>query len=466
MSHALPNSTGATQGRLGILKPVNVHKVHQKSDSDNDRSSDVDSESLDVGNVLIYRGKRATHRNAQAKMKRYAEGLLESSDVSDFDYDEDEEEELDADHDLEFAPYETQMEAEAGHSFTQQELDIPDCEDIGPLPENYAAYRTELETCVEQIEQDGLDPTIKMAMEVEAASESKLGKEYAARPPLWKEMSYLTLCTLPPGVLQELTFGNLVQAVESNRELAETLEKIQDPRSTSSHNLHAGLRRHLQTTAEDHSDDRVKVIFTFCEQLEQRCRDMEDENAVLKPPLQYTGYAGRADVRQRQHEACGSSSNWLASVVQAICNLLWGRGFYLMRFFVVCPLSEEAQGPVAEMLLTRVPGSYYNAGGGFCIDVAGKSMESIHFNKLTRGKREERWNDLADWVESETSIISNWELHSAERLRVRQTIEDRELGQTWKDDENWQNDEARAGIEMAERLYEEACKEYPKFSGV
>ena len=124
----------------------------------------------------------------------------------------------------------------------------------------------------------------------------------------------------------------------------------------SRENTDAGHRRSLMSKSGERSDDRLKVIKKFTHQLYARCQTV-DEDSLLSPPLLYIGYALRADSRQRQHEACGSSSNWLASLVQAMCNVLWSRGNYLMQFFVICPLNEEPQGLVAEMLLVGVTGA-------------------------------------------------------------------------------------------------------------
>lgn len=160
------------------------------------------------------------------------------------------------------------------------------------------------------------------------------------------------------------------------------------------------------------SEDRVQVIKKFTDQLHARCQVLGPDD-LLSPPLLYIGYAARADVRKRQHGACGSSSNWLASLVQAVCNLVWGNGKYMMKFFVVCPISEEPQGPVAEMLLTRVTGAYYHGGSGFCIDIAGKSMESIHFSKLSHLEARDRWAEHDEWAEHNTPVNENWNAQSA-----------------------------------------------------
>lgn len=177
-------------------------------------------------------------------------------------------------------------------------------------------------------------------------------------------------------------------------------------------NTNTGSRRSLMSKSGLRSGDRVKVLKKFCDQLQTRC-EASGGARLLSRPLLYVGYALRADHRQRQHDACGSSSNWLASLVQATCNVLWGRGAYRMHFFVICLLSEEDQRPVAEMLLTRVPGAYYHGGLGFCIDIAGKSMESIHFRRLSYEEARDRWADFGEWVEKHTPVQQNWAAETA-----------------------------------------------------
>jgi hypothetical protein len=137
---------------------------------------------------------------------------------------------------------------------------------------------------------------------------------------------------------------------------------------------------------------RVENVWLFCRQLLAECERCEAEEQLLKSLL-YIGYAVRADRRKLQHEACGKSASWLATLDQTICNILWGRGHFKMHFMVICLLGHKRQGSIAEMLLTGITGAYYNAGGGFCIDVAGKSMESLHFKELTNIQTDNIWNE-------------------------------------------------------------------------
>ena len=378
----------------------------------------------------------------------------------------------DDEEELNFALEDEQLQARSDHVFSQEELEIPDCEDIGQLQDWDKDEREEFVEHVRAIETDGLLPVIERALDFEADAESSLAIRYENNMQEWTFNSYLTLCSMDKKVIGELTYGNLALAVQRDSELRERLEKykerskqqpsiyarvhvsqdgsamsVRDARRLvkwlqryasedlrivqhekcrmafwridrefskrwSRENTDAGHRRSLMSKSGERSDDRLKVIKKFTDQLHARCQAAE-EDSLLSPPLLYIGYALRADNRQRQHEACGSSSNWLASLVQAMCNVLWGRGKYLMQFFVICPLSEEPQGPVAEMLLTRVTGAYYHGGTGFCIDIAGKSMESIHFNKLSHMQARDRWAEHDQWVEDNTPVNENWDVQSA-----------------------------------------------------
>lgn len=403
---------------------------------------------------------------SRSRLQKHSE-CLQDSDVSELDYDD-----PDSDtEELNFAPAEAQIEEELQRELNEAELVIPECEDVGKLVsasyEGNDDEHAKFERIVKQIDKDGWLPMIQYAIETEKQSGSVLGKAYFDELELWKEFCFLTLSSIPAEVIQELTHGNLVLEVERNRRLKDTLNlyfertkhqpfiyarvhvdefgsamSVKDAqrlvkslrryvsenddilsnedcqkafwhidrqygRRWKRANTDNGLRRFLGTKGNLRSEDRVDVLSRFCDGLERRFVGT-DETSLLSPPLLYIGYAARGDIRKRQHEACGESSNWLATLVQSICNTVWGRQSYRMHFFAVCPLGEEPEGPVAEMLLTRVPGAYYHNGGGFCIDIAGKSMESIHFATLSVVQREDTWNEALDWVYKNTPFEENW----------------------------------------------------------
>ncbi|KAF2870902.1 hypothetical protein BDV95DRAFT_595571 [Massariosphaeria phaeospora] len=457
-----------------------VYDIPVESDEDNeDHTDEEDNQTVrDMGPPILRqtpvspappRRVRAAGRKGQSKTKRVMEDLHRGSDVSDCADASDDS----TDEELDFAPMETQVAVGLQRTLTREDLRVPDLEDVGMLPGEALNEQTSFVKLVKAIDQDGLLPALEAARDAEAASGSVLGKEYARYPMVWQYHSFSTLCSMHPRIIQELVHGNLVIAANSDADLRQTLDAnyergkvqpniyarvltdtsgqsmsstnaqrlarwlrryISDDLSVIDNTKHRevfyridrqfqkwkradtarGQRRYLQTDAYDRSDGRLQVIRTFCVQLERRCGD----GGRLSPPLQYIGYAAKADTRERQHEACGKSSNWLASFVQAVCNVAWEKGAYQMHFFVVCLLSEEAQGMVGEMLLTRLPNAYYNSGGGFCVDVAGKSLESMHFAKLAPDQRADQWHEYAQWVKEHTRIYANWELQKQRELAV------------------------------------------------
>ena len=373
----------------------------------------------------------------------------------------DDPDELAADDQL-YAPFQTQVEAELSGTDWGE---VPECEDVGSLNAKATGTDGSLSQLGETLSTDGYYPLIKANMSAEYESGSTFGKYlFEEAQDFWEAMSLNTLHSMPERAVKELMCGNLKQAYDTDPDLRAMLQKFQERgkehpciyartltmadgslmTSAESRRLVRWLQRYisaspgvkehpickeicaridsqfrgqwkrvnpgaerafLASTTQTRLQSRVDNVALFCRQLIARCDISETEEAPLKP-LTYIGYASRADHRRRQHEACGSSSNWLATLVQAICNVLWGRGHFQMHFMVVCLLCED-QGMVAEMLLTRIAGAYYNTGGGFCIDVAEKSLEFIHFNKLTHKEDIENWNDLDQWVWDNTPLEAN-----------------------------------------------------------
>lgn len=202
--------------------------------------------------------------------------------------------------------------------------------------------------------------------------------------------------------------------------------------------------------------------------------------------LLYVGYAAKADRRKRQHEACGKLANWLATLVQATCNVLWGRGQFKMHFMVICVLGEPGQASIAEMLLTRITGAYYNTGGGFCIDVAGKSIAaSILSLNQSPVHHMHMWTQNMRWVLDHTPLLANSKVQvsrhtgllkreagtEAERNRlieekfvkdIRTIQENYVLAQIYKNDPSWQTDGARELVKKMEDAWKEAGALYPE----
>jgi hypothetical protein len=154
-----------------------------------------------------------------------------------------------------------------------------------------------------------------------------------------------------------------------------------------------------------------------------------------------------------------------------------------MHFFAICPLVEEHQAPVAEMLLTRIPGAYYHNGGGFCIDAAAQSTACTHFSGLTPIEQEACWNDSAHWVEHNTPGPENYKKQRAafEREQARRAaakkahkegVEKYILDvakvhfdcQAWKDHATWQTLERQAHVKYMEEQWEETKEKYLRTS--
>lgn len=400
--------------------------------------------------------------NAYSPIRKHARiDLGYASDVAEAD-DSDDSDKLDAES-QDYAPFETQVESELEN---EEWSDIPDCEDVGSLTGNVTTTSDRLVELVSAIDTDGYLPLIDAMMTAEHESGSKFGTYlFEEEKAYWEAMSLSTLCSMPEQVVKELICGNLKQAYDSDQDLREKLDEFRErgkqhpciyartlttadgklmttaearrlvkwlhfyvsvsPRITEDlsctdafkkidHQFGAQWKRinpaadrvYLASKKQTRLPTRVDNVLLFCRELLARCETSESKGTPLKP-LTYIGYAARADRRRRQHEACGKSSNWLATLVQAVCNVLWGQGRYQMHFMVICMLSFEAQGMVAEMLLTRIAGAYYNTGGGFCIDVAGKSMESLYFKSLTHHQNVDKWNELSEWVSANTNVEAN-----------------------------------------------------------
>jgi hypothetical protein len=147
--------------------------------------------------------------------------------------------------------------------------------------------------------------------------------------------------------------------------------------------------------------------------------DCRDGGKKAVPVMHYVGYAMKASVRKKQHSAMGASTNWLCVFAQAVL-----RAMDLdprMDPFTVCLISEEWDGPVAEMLLTRLARAYYFA-GGFSIAQAGAIMTSMKLRNLGEKERNEHWAKAVGWVMAKTNYrsIQKAELERRRDLRERQ----------------------------------------------
>ncbi|KAJ8107685.1 hypothetical protein OPT61_g8697 [Boeremia exigua] len=410
-----------------------------------DRTVDEDRSQVQVQDpaVLDCLPVRKAAESAYAPIRKHARmDLGYVSDIAEAD-DSDDPDELDADI-QHYAPLQMQLQDELGDDVWS---DHPECEDVGSLTGDVTASVDNFIELANAIETDGVIPLIEAALIAENKSGSSFGKFFSENQDYWDAMSLTTLCNMPERVVKELVCGNLndgtLMTTAEARRLARWLQRyiskspdvVDHPLCKEAfkridHQFRAQWKRvnpsaeraFLASKNQDRIQSRVDNTTTFCNELIARCEASENAGTPLKP-LTYIGYAARAEHRRRQHEACGGSSNWLATLVQAVCNVLWGHGHFQMHFMVICLLASEGQGMIAEMLLTRIAGAYYNVGGGFCINVAGKTMESIHFTSihstsLSHHENVDQWNDFAMWVAQETSLEAN-QLESVRRMRER-----------------------------------------------
>lgn len=140
--------------------------------------------------------------------------------------DDDSEESEKSDDEMAYAPFEKQLEADLCGPLTHSELDIIDCEDVGILPGPNTQDRARYTELVKAVETDGLHPLIEYTLASELQSGSKFGKFFAEEASeFWHDMSRMTLCTMPSGVLHELTCGNLKRAYDNDPVLKESLDR-------------------------------------------------------------------------------------------------------------------------------------------------------------------------------------------------------------------------------------------------
>lgn len=446
-------------GRRRVARPVVPSSSIEAGPSSEGGKDSLPHAQESDSQIVAYRPLRMAAVSAHSPIRKHARmDLGYVSDIAQAD-DSDDSDELDADI-LQYAPFETQVQNELEDQAWDE---IPECEDVGVLNAEATVTSSKLRQLGSTLDTDDYFLLTDYTVLFEYESGSKTGKFlYEEAQDFWRAMVMSTLCSMPKPAIKELMCGNLKQAYDSNPELRGTLDMFAergkqhpciyartlttaDGRSmTTAESLRLArwLQRYVSdsTTVAEHPrckeafsridnqfrsqwkrvnpnaeraylasskdvrlQSRVENVRRFCKELIARCEVSEQEGTPLKP-LTYIGYAGRAERRKRQHEACGKSSNWLATLVQAVCNVLWGQKHFQMHFMVVCLLSCEEQGMIAEMLLTRIAGAYYHTGGGFCIDAAGKSMESLYFHDLTRTENTDRWNELHEWVVKHTDL--------------------------------------------------------------
>lgn len=160
-----------------------------------------------------------------------------------------------------------------------------------------------------------------------------------------------------------------------------------------------GERRSLKTATNDIDSARKKRLLTFSRVLKKTVLSCRERGTKTVPVMQYVGYAVKPNVHAPHHAATGKSTNWLCLFVQAVLTAMELRPH--MATFTVGLVSEECNGLIAEMLITRLARGYHFA-GGFNIAQGGTSMASVKLRDLTDKEQEESWDRSITWIKSNT----------------------------------------------------------------
>lgn len=342
-----------------------------------------------------------------------------------------------------------------------------------------------------KIAEDGFTPLIAMFLKIEQSAGHNLSADLEKDPIPFKEGALQILCSMEEEIIPEIAKGNICKAYLQSRESNGTLHLrldenkqrgkghpaiyvrscvddngdsmlvsdaarvarymlryisedslikqrmakyccqidrtfLEDQEDWTIDESEAGNRRYLQTKASTRSETRVQTVKTFAQALRLRTSALDPVEARLEPPLQYCGYSDETDRRDSSHSKYGSSSSWLTGLFMAICRTLY-KTTYRMRPFVVCLIGEERQGPIAEMILTRLSRAYYHTGGGFSIGLAGSSMRSILMSTLDARERAAAWRNHQDWLVKATPYEQNMdkEIVRMEVYMAKRTVERR-----------------------------------------
>jgi len=344
--------------------------------------------------------------------------------------------------------------------------------DAGQLPgDTGKGYIHEFNSLVKDVDQTGPQPLIEAAMKAEIESGSPFGKDLSEFSNLYILGAYISICSLPRGVLKEICGGNISKAIAQGRGLPIRAEmKKNTKRSKQKHpqiyirHLSSGkdgewdhmtadkvlcvldelelyiaatprksdadtcfqydtafdtdgesvwtrelsehgFRRWLSNTHEMNEwkpvTSRYRQGRAFISSMKKRIRDMKANHSGGGPlyvPLQYVGYALDSYVRDKQHKQHSKHGNWLSNIFLAIAITLWPADEWEFCHWSICPLALEYQAAIAEMVITRITNSYYHMGGGFNIELAGKSMASIKMLSKSGLDRTQVWADHQTWL--------------------------------------------------------------------
>jgi hypothetical protein len=162
-------------------------------------------------------------------------------------------------------------------------------------------------------------------------------------------------------------------------------------------------RRYL----DESTSYRRQVIGVFCNAVETAIVGLKDDQEFT-PGFRYVGYAMNAASRREQHGKTGSSStNWLGSLILAICHYYWTDWEYKLEFHILILLGAEVQATVAEQLMAVIGQTYFWTGRGINIAHCGNSVASVTMSKKTEAERKVK-NVLGAMRHSSTSAPTVW----------------------------------------------------------
>jgi hypothetical protein len=177
-----------------------------------------------------------------------------------------------------------------------------------------------------------------------------------------------------------------------------------------------GKRHFIQDRNGDVDTGKKRVLLSFARALLRLVDQVVKSNHTYIPFLHYVGYAIKGSTRKKQHDTMTSTS-WLFKFTKHAIESWKGGPLVAMHNYTICLISEEAGGPVAEMLFTRLARAYYFAGAGFSIGQAGASMKSIKMSSLTPQQKEAKWAENITFVSQKTNYTSH--LRTEVELRKR-----------------------------------------------
>ncbi|KAL1640235.1 hypothetical protein SLS58_007186 [Diplodia intermedia] len=150
---------------------------------------------------------------------------------------------------------------------------------------------------------------------------------------------------------------------------------------------------------------RVRNLEHFCDALEARIRRIPpaERDEPLEAPLRYFGYGNSFKRTQayQKHE----SSNYIMSLVDAACKLLFKENSYGLQGCAIYWCTGADDCVASEILLTTIGDGYIEDGGGFRHEPAGSN------NSSGKALGDNVWEQAAKWTLKHTPFGKNIELY-------------------------------------------------------